>query len=67
MQPVHQNGFDLAVAEINAAGVNGSKLLLQIQGRSRRRAGHRRLRLSSQDRVLMVFGRLSNSAQATDQ
>lgn len=65
-----KNGFDLAVAEINAAGgVNGNKLVLQVEDEAgkKEQAIDVFKKLIFQDRVLMVFGpTLSNSAQAAD-
>jgi branched-chain amino acid transport system substrate-binding protein len=65
-----RNGFDLAVAEINAAGgVKGNKIVLQIEDEQgkKEQAIDVFKKLIFQDKVLMVFGpTLSNSAQAAD-
>ena len=65
-----KNGFDLAVAEINAAGgIKGDKLVLQVEDEQgkKEQAIDVFKKLIFQDRVLMVFGpTLSNSAQAAD-
>ncbi|SOE47493.1 Leucine-, isoleucine-, valine-, threonine-, and alanine-binding protein [plant metagenome] len=63
-----RNGFELAAAEVNAAGgVNGNKISLVVedeQGRKEEAINVFR-KLVFQDKVLMVFGpTLSNSAQA---
>ena len=65
-----RNGFELAAAEINAAGgINGNKIELVIadeQGK-KEEAINVFKKLIFQDQVLMVFGpTLSNSAQAAD-
>ncbi|MBO9650618.1 MAG: ABC transporter substrate-binding protein [Variovorax sp.] len=65
-----RNGFELAVAEINAAGgINGNKIELVVadeQGK-KEEAINVFKKLIFQDKVLMVFGpTLSNSAQAAD-
>ncbi len=65
-----KNGFDLAVAEINAAGgVKGNKIVLQVEDEQgkKEQAIDVFKKLIFQDKVLMVFGpTLSNSAQAAD-
>ncbi|MBS0339736.1 MAG: ABC transporter substrate-binding protein [Proteobacteria bacterium] len=65
-----RNGFELAAAEINAAGgINGNKIELVVadeQGK-KEEAINVFKKLIFQDKVLMVFGpTLSNSAQAAD-
>src|ERR1700751_2450587 len=65
-----RNGFELAAAEINAAGgINGNKIELVVadeQGK-KEEAINVFKKLIFQDQVLMVFGpTLSNSAQAAD-
>ncbi|GAB3630236.1 ABC transporter substrate-binding protein [Pandoraea terrae] len=65
-----KNGFQLAADEINAAGgVNGNKLVLQIEDEQGKKEEAINVfkKLIFQDKVLMVFGpTLSNSAQAAD-
>lgn len=65
-----RNGFELAAAEINAAGgVNGDKLQLIIEDEQGKKEEAINVfkKLIFQDKVLMVFGpTLSNSAQAAD-
>ncbi|ODP34064.1 ABC transporter substrate-binding protein [Pandoraea sp. ISTKB] len=65
-----KNGFQLAADEINlAGGVNGNKLVLQIEDEQGKKEEAINVfkKLIFQDKVLMVFGpTLSNSAQAAD-
>ncbi len=65
-----KNGFELAVAEINAAGgINGNKIALTVEDEAgkKEQAIDVFKKLIFQDKVLMVFGpTLSNSAQAAD-
>lgn len=65
-----RNGFELAAAEINAAGgVNGNKLVLVVEDEQGKKEEAINVfkKLIFQDKVLMVFGpTLSNSAQAAD-
>jgi len=63
-------GFELAAAEINAAGgINGNKLVLVVEDEQGKKeeAINAFKKLIFQDKVLMLFGpTLSNSAQAAD-
>lgn len=65
-----RNGFELAAAEINAAGgINGNKLVLVVEDEQGKKEEAINVfkKLIFQDKVLMVFGpTLSNSAQAAD-
>ena len=65
-----KNGFELAVAEINAAGgINGNKIALSLEDEAgkKEQAIDVFKKLIFQDKVLMLFGpTLSNSAQAAD-
>ena len=65
-----KNGFELAVAEINAAGgINGNKIALTVEDEAgkKEQAIDVFKKLIFQDKVLMLFGpTLSNSAQAAD-
>ena len=65
-----RNGFELAAAEINAAGgINGDKLQMIIEDEQGKKEEAINVfkKLIFQDKVLMVFGpTLSNSAQAAD-
>ncbi len=65
-----RHGFELATAEINAAGgVNGNQLQLVVEDEQGKKEEAINVfkKLIFQDKVLMVFGpTLSNSAQAAD-
>lgn len=65
-----RKGFELAAAEINAAGgINGQKLALVIEDEQGKKEEAINVfkKLIFQDKVLMLFGpTLSNSAQASD-